>query len=298
MRAAPEQRAPAGTPPPDETLLERELPAALRRGELALRLRPIVAGRNGRWCAAEVEPIWQHPLHGTLPTPLLARVARHCGMRAALGDWLLDTMLADLQRWSHLAPQPFRIHLRASLGELSEPHARERVIEALRQHGIGAGRLVLALPESVVAQAADLCRPGFARLRALGARIALAGFGNGYSTLGLLREMPIDELWIDPRLVSTLALPEPRGMAIVSAAIEVARALDLEIGARGVDSRSQWDALRALGCDALQGDAIARPLAPDAFLRRLLGEPASARQESGDGAAPTDPRESRHTYAP
>ncbi|AOZ03564.1 hypothetical protein BKK81_31470 [Cupriavidus sp. USMAHM13] len=293
MKDAPKDHA----PPPDETLLGRELPAAMRRGELALRLRPIVAGRNGRWCAAEVEPVWQHPLYGVLPPPLLARVARHCGMRAALGDWLLDTVLADLKRWSHLAPQPFRIHLRASLGELSVPHAQKRVLDALRQHGIGAGRLVLALPESVVAQAAEQCQPGFASLRALGARIALAGFGNGYSTLGLLREMPIDELWIDPRLVGTLALPEPRGMAIVSAAIEVARALDLEIGARGVDSRPQRVALRTLGCDALQGDAIAPPLVPDAFLRRLLGEPAPAWHESGDRTAPADPpRETRHTY--
>jgi len=146
----------------------------------------------------------------------------------------------------------------------------------LARHGVPARLLGLEITESVLLdeRAGDIA-PRLEALRALGHPIAIDDFGTGYSSLGYLKKLPLDKLKLDRAFVH--ALPGDRAdAAIVTAVLAMARGLDLEVIAEGVETESQRDFLRAAGCDLVQGFLYARP------------EPAAAlearRQPQGSGA--------------
>ena len=152
----------------------------------------------------------------------------------------------------------------------------QQVVDALRESGLPAHRLELEITESVLMRETDKVLSTAARLRALGVRLAIDDFGTGYSSLAYLQRLSVNKLKIDQSFVRT-ALQGPGTVAIVRAIIEMARALELEVVAEGIETEAERAFLAASQCAMGQGYLFARPMPAAAFEAFLAAQPAGPR---------------------
>jgi EAL domain-containing protein (putative c-di-GMP-specific phosphodiesterase class I) len=166
----------------------------------------------------------------------------------------------------------------------------QQVRQALEASGLPPERLELELTESALIDGEEKVRPTLEQLRALGVRLAIDDFGTGYSSLSYLQRLPIDRLKIDRSFVTALTSPEAADRSLAAAVVRIARTLEMDTVAEGVESLALLPQLGALGCDMVQGYAIARPMPADALLDWLT-------QAEGQGQAPSLTRPLRQHLA-
>jgi EAL domain-containing protein (putative c-di-GMP-specific phosphodiesterase class I) len=148
------------------------------------------------------------------------------------------------------------------------PSFVEVVKGTLAQHELEPNRLELEITETALMQDEGDALEVLAELRALGVRIALDDFGSGYSSLGMLRRLPIDVLKMDRIFVQALG-EDPDAEATAAAIVALARVYGMEVVAEGVETPEQWDLLAELGCDELQGYLFSLPLEVEDATRAL-----------------------------
>lgn len=151
------------------------------------------------------------------------------------------------------------MNVNLSAAQLKHPRFVEEVARVIEETGIDPGALVLEITESMVMEDAEHSVAMLQELKGLGLRIAVDDFGTGYSSLAYLKRFPIDMLKVDRAFVDGLGR-EPGNTAIVRAVIGLARALNLEVVAEGIETAEQLSLLRELGCDYGQGYYFAKPL--------------------------------------
>ena len=254
--------------------LESELRRAVQAGEFRILVQPITGWRDaqggllpeGRVVAHEALLRWQHPQRGLLAPGEFQQLAEDTGLILRMGEWVL----AETCRWATRAggEDGPAVHVNLSARQFHDPRLGELIARVLKETGLAPRRLVLEVPELAVMQNTDTALMVLARLRALGARLALDGFGAAYSSLVALRNMPVDQLKIDRSLVSEV---HKEGRGIVAGITSLAHALGLQVTAVGVESAAQKEALVAAGCDCLQGNLLGPPSDPGAALKALAG---------------------------
>ena len=239
--------------------LEEELRRALAHGELVLHYQPRVELASGRVSALEALARWPHPTRGLVPPDVFIPIAEQTGLIHAIGRLALADAMGALERAHVLGLERLRVGVNLSPTELARSSLLSEV-RALLPERLPAGR---ALEIEVTEQAAfdELASASatLAGLRALGVRVALDDFGQGFSSLAHLRQLPIDVLKIDRAFVRGLP-SDAADAALVRAVVQVATALRVRVVAEGVETREQADALRALGVHEGQGYYFARPL--------------------------------------
>jgi len=192
-----------------------------------------------------------------LPSTFLP-LAEETGIITAIGDWVLDRALADLRAWRDQGLD-LKMSVNLSLRQLQEADLGETVVAALNKHGIEPARLRLEITEPTLMQDPDTTQKALRTFRSLGMEVAIDNFGTGYSSLGLVRGLPVNVVKIDKSLVSYC--PSKRECAaIVQAASGMSRVLGIRVVAEGVETEEQREAVKALGCDAIQGYLAARPV--------------------------------------
>jgi len=247
---------------------EIQVEAALRRaipGELVAHYQPVVALADGRPVAAEALVRWQHPTRGLLAPGEFIPIAEQSGLVVALGDWMLAESCHQATEWR----DDLRVSVNVSGRQIADGSLVASVARALEDSGLAPERLQLELTETVLMDNIDGHVDLMCELKELGVSLALDDFGKGYSSLSYLHRFPIDRIKIDRAFVG--GLPESRaGLAVVSAVVSFARALDIGVVAEGVETQEQIDALLELGCEYAQGFFFHRP-APPEQLTALLG---------------------------
>lgn len=238
--------------------LEHEMRGVVDRGELRLVFQPVVAVPSVRPVGAEALLRWQHPELGKVPPDEFIPLAEECGMINRLGAWVLDQACRQLARWLAEGHDVW-VSVNVSPHELHAPEYVLQVDEALRRHRVPPQRLVLEVTEHAVARdLAELIRR-LKALRATGVRIALDDFGAGYSSLGQLRNLPIDILKIDHSLVAeqgpvAAPLPGQRAFApMVDVVMRLGHQLGLEVIAEGVTNQAELAVVVEAGCRFGQG---------------------------------------------
>jgi EAL domain-containing protein (putative c-di-GMP-specific phosphodiesterase class I) len=182
----------------------------------------------------------------------------------ALGDWMLGESCRQAVGWGDL-----RVSVNVSGRQVAAGSLVASVARALEESGLAPHRLQLELTETVLMDDIDGHVALMQEVKELGVSLALDDFGKGYSSLSYLHRFPIDRIKIDRAFVG--GLPESRAaLAIVSAVISFARALDIEVVAEGVETQAQLDTLRDLGCEYGQGFFFHRPMEPER-ISALLG---------------------------
>ena len=233
-------------------VLESELRHAIARGQLSLVYQPVVALPSMRIVGAEALLRWRHPELGPVRPDEFIPVAEESGLINRLGAWVLETACRQLAEWL-AAGHDVWCSVNLSPRELHAADYAGQVADVLAEYGVPPQRLVLEVTEHAVATDMEELISRLTELRTTGVRIALDDFGAGYSSLGQLRNLPVDILKIDHALV---AEPESRtGTAapLVDVVVRLGHRLGLEVLAEGIGTPAQRAVVEEAGCRLGQG---------------------------------------------
>jgi diguanylate cyclase (GGDEF)-like protein/PAS domain S-box-containing protein len=241
--------------------MEGELRQAIERDHLRLFYQPIHSLGTGRIVEFEALVRWQHPERGMIPPVEFIPLAEETGLIVPLGTWVLRTACRQLAQWFAQNPGTgeFGVGVNVSGRQFGHAELVAEVRNVLRDTGIDPRRLSLEITESALMEGGAPVMSILPSLHSLGLRLHLDDFGTGYSSLGYLNQMPIDVLKIDRSFVSRIGAGKT-GRSIVQAIIALARSLDMEVIAEGVENESQVAILTGMGCDCVQGFYYSRPI--------------------------------------
>jgi diguanylate cyclase (GGDEF)-like protein len=256
--------------------IESSLRTALQAHQLDVHYQPIVDIESHRVVALEALLRWRHPSHGFVPPDRFIAVAEETGLIVPIGEFVLERAIEDAARWRGSGATAVPIAVNISAVQLQRSDLAATITRLTRTHHVSASMLQLELTESAVFERregrnGDPSQDAIARLRELGTRIAIDDFGTGYSSLSYLKSWRVDYLKIDRSFVRDL-VTDMSDLAIVEAIIAMAKHLNIEVVAEGIEGWQQLEKLRQLGCPYAQGFLFARPVPFDQCRRYLTGQ--------------------------
>jgi diguanylate cyclase (GGDEF)-like protein/PAS domain S-box-containing protein len=244
--------------------LELALRRALEGNQFRLQYQPIVSLVTGSIVGFEALVRWQRPNVGLVAPGEFIAVAEQIGLIVPLGDWVLLESCRQAVTWNAAgsAPAPY-ISVNVSARQFSYPGFVDHVRETLHSTGIRPQRLKLEITEGTAMEDPERAIQLMSQLTALGVTLSIDDFGTGYSSLSSLRRFPVKTLKIDRSFVSAIHT-NPQVAAIVTAIIDLARMLSMEVVAEGVENLEQLKKLRTARCDCAQGFLFSFPLFAEA----------------------------------
>lgn len=250
--------------------LEQALVHAIDRVELELHFQPQISLASGKIQSAEALLRWNNPQLGWISPRSFIPVAEHAGMIAAIGDWVLKKSCVQLKRLQDQGYGNFRLGLNISPQQFSSPNFVNRVKMIVEEFGIHPSRLEFEVTESTLMGDLDVAATIMEDLTEFGIEFAVDDFGTGYSTLSHLQKLPYRRLKIDQSFTAELE-QNRNSSSIILSIIEMAKRLNLEVVAEGVEAVEQEQFLRENGCDELQGFLFS-PAVPFNELLLMLDE--------------------------
>jgi EAL domain-containing protein (putative c-di-GMP-specific phosphodiesterase class I) len=251
----------------DRLRLETDLRRAIERNQLVLHYQPQVDTRNGTVVGVEALLRWQHPEHGLIPPGRFIPLAEEMGLIGGVGDWALREACRQMKEFEALEFKLPKVAVNVSALQFSTTFIH-RVKEVLQETGLAPSKLVLELTEGVILDDASATVQALRELREMGVGLSVDDFGTGYSSLNYLSRFPLNGLKVDRSFVTGLA-DEGNGASLVIAIIAMARSMDLELVAEGVDNHEQYHFLTRNGAHVIQGYLFSEPVPAD-DLKRLL----------------------------
>jgi len=251
--------------------LEIRLRRAIREEQLELHFQPQVDSQSGRLLGAEALLRWHD---GTQPIPpdQFIPVAEETGLIIPIGEWVIERAIAQLVEWRQHFDQVPPIAINLSPRQFWRPSLARFILDRLHAAGLPCTALEVEVTESVLLDTEGGSIDELLAMRAAGIQIALDDFGTGYSSLSYLQRLPISTLKIDRSFISNLAIDgcasdsEP----LVRAIIAMAQSLSLRVIAEGVETPTQHEHLKRMGCDVIQGYLTGRPLPAADFSAKFL----------------------------
>ena len=236
--------------------LADELRAGIDRGELFLVYQPRVDVATRRLLGAEALLRWRHPKRGVLTPDAFLPLADESGLLVPIGAWVLREACAQARRWLDAGIRPCHVAVNITARQLRHGGLPEQVRAALEASGLPGESLLIELPETVVRQVPEPLAQALSAVRASGARLGVDDFGTGYASLPMLQRLGISAVCIDRRLVAGVPADTERA-GLARALIALARGLDFEVVAKGVENQAQREFLAEAGCRLCQGELFA-----------------------------------------
>ncbi len=266
--------------------LERKLRNALAWNELHLAFQPIVSVADSKISGFEALARWTLPSGENVPPDEFVSVAEEMGLIHQLGEWALRDACGSLNCWRNAGHSLFKPGVSVNLSpyEIDEK-LTDRVSRLLTEAKIEPSDLTLEITESVLIEEADRAISILSELRSMGINLALDDFGTGYSSLSNLHRLPVTSVKIDRSFVRAMEPGRPSKM--VESIVILARNLDLEIVAEGVETLDQYHQLRDLGCDFVQGYLFSPPV-PSTEATALLSRSLTIHQDFDPAQANSD----------
>lgn len=241
----------------------RQLEAALRNalpaGEFSLQFQPVVDARSAEIVSLEALLRWNSATLGSVSPAKFVPVAEDTRLVIPIGEWVLRQACLEATRW----PDRIRIAVNVSGEQLLDREFPGMVVSALAQSGLAPQRLEIEVTESIFLRDAALARSALEQVMALGCTVALDDFGTGYSSLGYLRELRFSAIKIDRSFVTGAAERNPECMAIIRAVVTMAESLEMSTTAEGVETATELELVRALGCRKVQGFYFGKPMSAE-----------------------------------
>lgn len=241
--------------------MEQMLRNAQAKGELSLLYQPQVDTTTRKITGMEALLRWQNPQLGAVSPSEFIPIAEETGVIHEIGEWVLQTACRQARTWHEQGYPAMRISVNLSASQFRQRGIVEVVQRALAASGLAPSCLELELTETVAMQPGPDALAILQSLKQLGVRIALDDFGTGYSSLSYLRKFPIDTLKIDRTFINELHA-DPHAGPIIQAIITMARSLELNVIAEGVETAHQADFLLTYMCNEIQGFFFYRPGTP------------------------------------
>jgi diguanylate cyclase (GGDEF)-like protein/PAS domain S-box-containing protein len=240
-----------------------DLHRAVEDEQFVAHYQPIVSLQHETIVGLEALVRWEHPNHGLLPPSAFLPLAEETGLMIALGNRVLRQACQHLRRWQDADPRWRELYVSVNLStqEVHDPALVDHVAQVLDETGVAAANLVLEITEGVLLETDDEAIDRLKDLGQLGVRLAVDDFGTGYSALSYLQRFPMDILKIDKTFIDQLGEHEGQER-LVNGIIELARGVNLQTVAEGIETPQQADALRGMNAGLGQGFHFARPLRP------------------------------------
>jgi diguanylate cyclase (GGDEF)-like protein len=238
----------------ERTQIEHDMRRALDANAFQLAFQPQLNFSDRRLAGFEALVRWPRDWPAQPPSAFIP-VAEESGLMVRLGTWVLESACRTAASWN----RPLKIAVNLSPVQFQQGDVVAAVEHALQTSGLDPERLELEVTESLWLKSTDAVLDQLGRLRSMGISIALDDFGTGYSSLSYLWRFPFDKVKIDRSFVAGMQT-DPKAMAIVNSVVALARTLDLEVTAEGVETQAQADALGKAGCHVAQGYLYGRPI--------------------------------------
>ncbi|MBN8506289.1 MAG: EAL domain-containing protein [Burkholderiales bacterium] len=252
--------------------LERELAEAIRAGQLVLHYQPIIDASSGAVMSVEALVRWQHPVRGLLYPGAFIHVAEDSGQIKELGNWTLEAACQQLARWKSMGRHPGAIAVNLSASHFRDQRLVEQVRGLIDAYGVAPGELLVELTESTVMGDSEASMRTIQQLRELGVALAVDDFGTGYSSLAYLKLLRPQKLKIDRSFVRDIPA-DPDDCVLVQAVLGLAKALDIQVVAEGVETEEQRDFLLGEACVMQQGYLFSKPIPAEQLGSKLRAWP-------------------------
>jgi diguanylate cyclase (GGDEF)-like protein/PAS domain S-box-containing protein len=250
----------------DRVRLEADLRSAIASKQFHLAYQPLINAKTQKLIGFEALIRWNHPQRGFVPPNVFIPVAEETGLMAAIGEWVIDEACKAAASW----PDPISVALNISPKQIVQPALPNIVSEALARYKLAGNRIELEVTEGVFLGDNGSTLDVLKRLRALGVGIALDDFGTGYSSIGYLNKAIFHKLKIDGSFVRE-AGSRPENVAIIQSIVQLAKSFRMSITAEGVETAEDFERMRDLGCDTIQGYLFGKPLPYERANQMVLG---------------------------
>ena len=255
----------------ERRVLEIALRKALERGEFSIHYQPVVNAEGGNIESFEALLRWTNPELGNVSPARFVPVAEEARLIGPIGEWVLRSACEEAMHW----PDSVRVAVNVSAEQLSDSNFVTAVVSALAHSRLPAGRLELEVTESVFMREGTGAVAILEQILRLGVRLALDDFGTGYSSLGYLSKTKFSTIKVDRSFVSAAAKNVPEALAIIRAVVAMADSLGMSTTAEGVETDTEYQLVRRLGCRKIQGYLFGRPM-PSEEARALFDTPKRA----------------------
>ena len=260
--------------------MEADLRLAIVRDELVVHYQPIIDLRTERIVGFEALVRWQHPVRGLVPPMSFIPLAEETNLIIPLGAIVLAKACRQARAWRDQWPsERLVVSVNLSPRQFSDPGLVGSIEAIFLETGLEPSALELEITETAVMDRSEVGLRALADLRALGVSLVLDDFGTGYSSLSYLRHLPLDAIKVDRSFVTELDEGDPN-IAIVQAVVSLAHGLGITVVAEGIETPSQAQRLRDMGCDLGQGYRWSRPVAPEGVTDYLVAAAAQRRLPS------------------
>lgn len=258
--------------------IKAELRRAVEQEQFVVHYQPIVSITTRQVTSVEALVRWRHPERGLIGPREFLPVAEETGLIIPLGEWILNEVCRQWHAWRLLNPSapPVAVAVNASARQLAKVDFPEQAALIAERHGVPTEMIEIELTEAAMMADLQAVRMATLRLKALGFRVSIDDFGAANSSFSCLQHVPVDRLKIDSSLLVTRPLLSGSDEGILQAVIGLARHLDLEVVAEGIETPEQLEHLRRIDCGFGQGYVFLEAVGP-LPLARLL--------ESGSAAA-------------
>jgi len=247
--------------------MEQDLRRALKGDGLELHYQPLF-DIKGNLHSLEALVRFRHTQKGLILPARFVSIAEESGLIIPLGGWVLSEICRQSAAWQAEGLPPVRIAMNISPLQVTRPDFAAQVLQLLEGHNISPSTLIMEITETAMMRNVAEAGRQIEALARAGIVFSVDDFGTGYSSLGQIDKLPVQSLKIDRTFVDRLCRPHGTG-TIVDAIISMAHSLGLEVVAEGVETREQWNYLRDLKCDIVQGYLFSEPL-PAAEAAALL----------------------------
>ena len=237
--------------------LETLLHQALEKKQFSLHYQPQINANTGTLSGMEALLRWHHPELGQVPPAKFIPLAEETDLIIPLGKWVLQNACAQNKAWQKAGLPPIRVSVNLSPRQFQAIPAT--VSQVLQQSGLEPWCLELEVTETAISQNVDLARKTLENLQRLGVYIALDNFGSGNASINYLKEFPLHTLKIGRSFIQELK-DTPADIATISALITLGRGFNLRVVAEGVETQEQFELLRRLRCEEMQGYEFSHPL--------------------------------------
>lgn len=237
---------------------EMQLRDAIINNELYLVYQPQFDLQKEQMLAVEALLRWNHPEKGVLFPIDFIPLAEETGLIVPIGEWVLRSACKQNKEWQDLGFSPIRVAVNITGQQLKQQNIVEVIRAILDETGLDPKFLELELTENIIISSFSVINTVTA-LKELGVAIAIDDFGTGYSSLGYLKNLPLDRLKIDGSFIHNIQ-SKTDDEVIIRAIISIAKNLNLEVLAEGVETKNQLDYLKKQNCDEIQGFYFSKPL--------------------------------------
>lgn len=254
-------------------MMQNDLRKALERNQLIVHYQPRYDLQEKQMMSVEALVRWNHPDWGLIYPGEFIPIAEETGMIGQIGKWVVEAVCKQWNEWVEKGLPPVKISVNFSGQQFLHKNMEEEMKSIIKEQEVDPTYLEFEITESTLMSNQSAVLKMLNSFRDMGIKISIDDFGTGYSSLSYLRKYPVDIIKIDKSFVQDHSV---ESRALITAIITLASQLKMKVVVEGVETNEQWEAMKAMNCDEIQGYYFSRPLPPieleQFYVRKLEGE--------------------------